>query len=252
MKPPPRRHDPEWMDAPGLPADEVAEAYRVLKRVNAQLGNRRTLLGELGRFLDEEPPQARSISILDVGSGSGDLPDALRKNLDRRAIAGRVLTIDRDPIAAAESRRIDLDAVRADALRLPFADASIDLVTAVKFAHHFSGSSLQNLLSEMVRVARRRVVILDIRRHPLAYWGFVAWSRVFTANRLVRHDGPLSVLRGFTDDELLDLARPFAAFSWTVRRSLGFQLTLVGRRNEPPLAARESPSTRLTDLTTRS
>ena len=82
----------------------------------------------------------------------------------------------------------------------------------------------------MARVASRRVVVLDIRRHWLAYWGFVAWSRAFTRNRLVRYDGPLSVLRGFTDEELLATAAPLTAFEWTVRRSLGFQLTLVGRR----------------------
>ena len=44
-------------------------------------------------------------------------------------------------------------------------------------------------------------MVLDIRRHWLAYYGFTAWSRVFTRNRLVRYDGPLSVLRGFTAAE---------------------------------------------------
>jgi ubiquinone/menaquinone biosynthesis C-methylase UbiE len=232
---PPRRHDPELMDAPGLPPEEVADAYRVLRRVNRHLGNRRTLLRELRRFLDDVPSGSTPISILDVGSGSGDLPDALRSELSARAIPAHVLSVDRDPIAATEANRLDLFSTRGDAMRLPFADASIDLVTAIKFAHHFSDAPLVQLLAEMTRVARRRVVILDIRRHWLAYWGFVAWSHVFTSNRLVRYDGPLSVLRGFTANELLDLARPFSHFSWTLRASIGFQLALVGRRIAPPL-----------------
>ncbi len=222
------------MDAPGLPEAEVAEAYRVLQKVNRQLGNRRTILHELRRFLAEPPAPDSPLSILDVGSGSGDLPDAIRSELAARSIPGVVLTLDRDPIAAAESNRIGLHSALGDATRLPFADASINLVTAIKFAHHFSGPALVKLVSEMTRVASRRVVILDIRRHWLAYWGFVAWSRVFTANRLVRYDGPLSVLRGFTPAELLDLARPFTHFTWTVRSSIGFQLALIGQRIVSP------------------
>jgi SAM-dependent methyltransferase len=148
---------------------------------------------------------------------------------DRRV---RVLALDRDPTAVAAARRRSLRVARGDALRLPFADRAIDLVIAVKFAHHFSGASLDRLLGEMARVARRRVVILDIRRHRLAYWGFLAWSRVFTRNRLVRHDGPLSVLRGFTPDEMRASAAKLDGLDWTVRSYLGFQLALVGRRVE--------------------
>ena len=238
---PPRSHVPELMDAPGLSLDEVGEAYRVLRMVNRQLGNRRTILRELARFLREDGVGAGPVSLLDVGAGSGDLPEALRADLARRSITSIALTIDRDPIAAAEARRIGLDSARGDALRLPFGDGSIDLVTAVKFAHHFSGDSLARLLAETARVAKRRLVILDIRRHWLAYWGFVAWSRVFTSNRLVRHDGPLSVLRGFTPGELLELARPLADFSWTLRRSAGFQIALVGRRIVGPGSGLPSP-----------
>jgi hypothetical protein len=228
---PRRRDDPELMDAPGVPADEVADAYRVLQRVNRQFfGQLRSLRHEARRFVAEDRPEPGAVTALDVGSGSGDLPRALRDDLSARGLAATSLALDRDPTAIALSARLGLPAVRGDALRLPFADRSIDLVTAAKFAHHFAGPALATLLSEMARVARRRVIVLDIRRHWLAYWGFVAWSRVFTRNRLVRFDGPLSVLRGFTRAELEDLAAPLPDFDWVVRGYAGFQLALVGRR----------------------
>lgn len=182
------------MDAPGLPESEVAQAYQVLRRVNRQLGNLRSLGRELQRFLDEEPRDGRPVSILDVGSGSGDLPQALQTRLERQRIPNRVLGLDRDPTAVALAHRQSpsqsLDIIQGDALRLPFADGSIDLVTAVKFAHHFHADGLTRLISEMARVAGRRVIVLDIQRHWLAYWGFIAWSRLLTRNRLVRYDGP--------------------------------------------------------------
>jgi ubiquinone/menaquinone biosynthesis C-methylase UbiE len=230
---PARRDDPELMDAPGLPESEVAAAYRVLGRVNRQLGHRASMRRELDRCLAEDfGGREPRLSLLDLGSGSGDIPRDLRDRLTRGAIAGVVVALDHDPTAVQLAQRDPLDVVRGDALRLPFADRSIDLVTAIKFAHHFSGDALAALVAEMARVAARRVVVLDIRRHWLAYWGFVAWSRLLTRNRLVRFDGPLSVLRAFTATELLALTTSLPAFDWTVRSYLGFQLALVGRRRD--------------------
>jgi SAM-dependent methyltransferase len=230
---PERRDEPELMDAPGLSPTEVADAYQVLRRINRQLGNLRGMTRELRRFLAEEDVPIGRLSILDVGAGAGDLPESLRSLLEQCAIPARVLALDWDPTAVLLARRQSLETVRGDALRLPFADGSIDLITATKFAHHFAGGRLLRLVSEMARVARRRVVILDIHRHWLAYWGILVWTRVLTRNRLVRYDGPLSVLRGFTSRELIELTDPLDHFSWTVRTYAGYQLALVGRRLNP-------------------
>jgi ubiquinone/menaquinone biosynthesis C-methylase UbiE len=227
---PNRRDDPELMDAPGLPQAEVEDAYQVLRRVNRHLGNLRSIRREFLRFVREDVPDSASITAVDVGSGSGDIPQALQEMLPGRAV--RVMALDRDATAVSAARRRALNAVRGDALCLPFDDQTIDLVIAVKFAHHFHGRFLDRLLGEMARVARHRVVILDIQRHWLAYWGFRAWSFLFTRNRLVRHDGPLSVLRGFTREELLESIVSLAGFDWTVRSYSGFQLALIGRRRK--------------------
>lgn len=236
---PARRFDSELMDEPGLPSDEVADAYRVLRRVNRQLGNLQSIRREWRLFRRELPLAVAPLTVLDVGSGSGDVPAFFQRLLEAEHVSPTVLALDHDPTAVAlAAREVPNGAVCGDALRLPFADRSIDLVTAVKFAHHFHGAGLARLLAEMTRVARRRVIVLDIRRHWLAYWGFVAWSRVFTRNRLVRADGPLSVLRGFTREELADLAAPLTEMRWTVRRYVGFQLALVGTRS---IASRATP-----------
>jgi ubiquinone/menaquinone biosynthesis C-methylase UbiE len=227
---PDRRDEPELMDAPGLPEAEVQDAYRVLRRINKHLGNLRTIRGEFLRFVREDAVDDPEIIVLDVGSGSGDILEAIGQMLPDRPV--RVMALDRDTTAVTSARQRGLSVVQGDALRLPFADRTIDLVIAVKFAHHFRGPSLDQLLGEITRVARHRVVILDIRRHWIAYWGFRAWSLVFTRNRLVRHDGPLSVLRGFTLEELRAWSTTIQGFRWSVRSSLGFQIALVGRRAE--------------------
>jgi ubiquinone/menaquinone biosynthesis C-methylase UbiE len=224
------------MDAPGLPESEVADAYRVLRTINRQLGNLGSMRRELRRYLREEGPGVAGVTLLDLGSGSGDIPRVLHEEFQRPPAGGTAIALDHDPTAVKLARGGGLDVVRGDALRLPFADGSIDLVTAIKFAHHFHGVALTRLVAEMARVARRRVIVLDIRRHWLAYWGIVAWTRLRTRNRLVRFDGPLSVLRGFTAAELLDLTTTLNDFEWTVRPAAGFQLVLVGRRRDEVLA----------------
>lgn len=220
------------MDAPGLATEEVADAYRALRRVNRQLGNSWAMGRELRRYLAEERPGR--VRVLDVGSGSGDLLAEMLARLGRSGIEASGVALDRDSTASMLAQSSGAIVVRADALRLPFGDGSFELATAVKFAHHFEGQALVALIGELARVATRRVVVLDIRRHWAAYWGFVAWSRVFTRNRLVRHDGPLSVLRGFTAEELHDLGERVGRMEWSVRRYPGFQLAMVGRR---PFAA---------------
>lgn len=229
---PKRSHEPELMDFPGLPEPEVVEAYRVLRRVNRLFGNLASMRREVERMLVEDRFQRREhvLTILDVGSGSGDIPRDLLDQLGKRNQAARICSLDRDHRAVLLARESGLHVLAGDALRLPFGDGSLDLVTAVKFAHHFSGKHLLQLLVEMARVARHRVLILDIRRHWVAYCGFVAWSWVFTRNRLVRHDGSLSILRGFTASELVALSATIGDFEWKVRGYPGFQLALVGRR----------------------
>jgi ubiquinone/menaquinone biosynthesis C-methylase UbiE len=187
---------------------------------------------ELERFcVDTSAQPGQQISMLDVGSGSGDLPALGCKHFAARGMACAPIALDRDATALALARQNGITVIRADALALPFARDTFEIVTAAKFAHHFSGPRLIGLIAEMARVARKRVIVLDIRRDWLAYWGFVGWSRVFTRNRLVRYDGPVSVLRGFTEAELQEAVSRLKKFSWVVRHYAGFQLALVGCRS---------------------
>lgn len=229
---PKRSLEIELMDFPGLPEQEVVEAYRILRRVNRLFGNLASMRREVERMLVEDSFRTREhvLTILDIGSGSGDIPRDLMEQLGKRKQAAWICALDRDHRAVLLARESGLHVLLGDALRLPFEDGSLDMVTAVKFAHHFSGKPLLQLVAEMARVAKHRVLILDIRRHWMAYCGFFVWSRVFTRNRLVRHDGSLSILRGFTASELAGLSETVRDFEWRVRGYPGFQLALVGRR----------------------
>jgi len=94
--------------------------------------------------------------------------------------------------------------VCADALRLPFRDNSIDIVMCSQVLHHFAGSEAAELLREMDRVARVRVVVSDLRRSWIAAAGLWLLSFPLRFHAVSRHDGVVSVMRGFTPEELAD------------------------------------------------
>ena len=108
---------------------------------------------------------------------------------------------------------------------LPFADASVDLVTCSQLLHHFDDREIPRVLRELDRVARGHVIVSDLRRSWLAACGFwlVSWPLAFS--RVTRHDGTLSVLRGFTAAELSRHIQLATGRRATVRRHLGWRLT---------------------------
>jgi SAM-dependent methyltransferase len=113
----------------------------------------------------------------------------------------------------------------ADARRLPFASHSIDIVVCSQMLHHLEDRELASVLAELNRVARKAVIVADLRRSWLAACGFwlVSWPLRF--HPVTRHDGVISVLRGFTAGELAEATRAAVGRLPRVRRHLGFRLT---------------------------
>ena len=110
-------------------------------------------------------------------------------------------------VAQARLRRLaEVELLVADARRLPFEDASVDVAHASLLIHHLDEADAIDALREMRRVARRGVVVNDLRRGRLAYAATAAAVLALTRGRYTRHDGLLSARRAYTLHELDDLA----------------------------------------------
>ena len=77
----------------------------------------------------------------------------------------------------------------------------------------------------MHRVARRRVIISDLRRSWLAVAGLWSSSFPFRFHPVSCHDGVVSILRGFTLAELRALVYETVGVRPAVRRRWAFRLT---------------------------
>lgn len=199
----------EWMDLPGRDPNEMARMFADLRRVNQMLGGRGITLRGLSQMV-EQMPEAREIRLLDVASGSVDIPRmAARwaKNQGRRISI--VATDNNAEVLELARVHGDLDSitlVAADALNLPFPDRSFDIAACSFFLHHLEPESVVKALREMRRVSTEGVLINDMLRGWPSYLGALLLSRTFTRNPISRHDAPLSARRSYTRAELTELA----------------------------------------------
>jgi ubiquinone/menaquinone biosynthesis C-methylase UbiE len=226
---PKRIYEEELLDAGAGTDDDVAENLLDLRRINRFLGGTRVVLNALAHTAHE--PQG-SISLLDVGTGSADIPSAAAQWCRARGVEATIAALDISERNLRIARRRlgvseDLALLRADAGKLPFLNDSFDYVTASLFLHHFTDEDVVNLLREFARVARRSVIVNDLVRNMVPYYLMKMAGPLIATSWLTRNDGPVSVLRGFTREELRSHAQQAGLVRCTVERVFPYRLSLV-------------------------
>ena len=219
----PRRHRSfEHLDDPATDPALRDRSLRDVRRANIVLGGANAVLAELRRLL---PTLGKAASLLDVGTGLADIPARARHVAAQHDVRLTTFGVDRAETLASASGRILDGCACADARHLPFANSSVDVVICSQVLHHFEDDDIALVLREMNRVARTAAIVSDLRRSWLAAGGFwlIAWPLGFHA--VTRHDGAISVLRGFTRRDLADHVHDATGRVATVRRHLGYRLT---------------------------
>jgi SAM-dependent methyltransferase len=209
----------EQMDDPAVDPIELRRALRFIRRINAALGYNRAVLRALRQL-----GCGRGNTLLDIATGSADLPAALQRQ------GVQAIGIDRhaETLAVAAEWAHEVPLIRGDALHLPLPDQSIDFVTANLFLHHLPEAAAVAVLVEMKRVARRGIVVADLLpgRRPLA------WITLFTllSPPMVRHDARTSVRQAFPLNDARRLAAAAGLERATVRRTFGHRFLMTWRR----------------------
>jgi ubiquinone/menaquinone biosynthesis C-methylase UbiE len=220
----------EHIDIGDYTAEEYEGCLVELQRVNRWLGDATALKNSLLKEIDRL--DLRSFSVLDVGAGSGELLRVIagwaRKSGRRARLAGVELNARSTSAMAEQSSAFpEITAIRGDAFRLPFSDNQFDYAMSSLFTHHFENPEMVAILRELGRVSRRGVFVIDLHRHPIAYYFYTTIGRLILHNRLLREDGALSILRSFTPAELTSLAERAELKDVTVARHFPYRLVLA-------------------------
>ena len=189
----------EQMDDPRLDPAVYDAVLRDLSRVNRwTLAARPTL-----QFVKRSMGGSKSLSLLDVGFGEGDMLRTLAKWARGHGIAARWVGVDLNPRSEFAARAATPPQLAIEYLSGDYRNISerFDFIISSLVAHHMSAAELRDFIRFMEANARRGWMINDLHRHRLAHWGYPVLARVIGAHRIVREDGTLSIARSFRPAE---------------------------------------------------
>jgi len=226
----------ELMDRPDADPAELKNALAYIRFVNRYLGGSEGLLRHLREW---QPALPQSFTLLDIGTGTADIPRAAhawaasrRLTLHSTALDLHQTTLDFARQHIADTPNITL--LEADALTLGtlFPPRSFDIVHMGMFLHHLTDADVLTVLRQAHALARIGVVWNDLRRSSLSK--AVLQLFLIGQSHMVRHDATVSIDAGFTKPETRALAR---AAGWSdPRYRLGplFYRFTVSSRTLPP------------------
>ncbi len=167
------------------------------------------MLAKIGKWLRGNKISLNAIkahqpdSILDVGCGGGDFAYLLAKRFPRSKVVG--IDIDSGAIERASTHFSlpNLSFKKTDLNKIPV--NSYDVVSATLVCHHLDNQQLVPFIQRAQAIAKKKFIINDLHRSPLAYFLFACISRSFFRNRLILHDGLLSIQKGFKRQDWKEL-----------------------------------------------
>ena len=195
---------PELMDKPGIDPVEHRRALAGLARINRLSLSAEVLWPPLAKLARDA---GRPLRVLDVATGSGDVPARLAAKATRAGLAVEFAGCDISPTAVEAATR-SAPGVRFfthDVVRDPL-PAGFDAVTCSLFLHHLSDDNAVTVLRRMKDAAGRLVLVNDLSRSRFNYLAVWAVCRLASRSRVVHFDGPASVRSAFTPAEALALA----------------------------------------------
>lgn len=227
-----RSDERELMDSGKVTREELSEALDFLSASNTFLGGWAVMRERL-EVWSPAWDKRRIITMLDVGTGAGDLPLRILNWGRQRRFKISIVGIDSDPAVLELARRRTeeephLSLVQSDLASFAAEGGRFDYVLGSLFLHHVPPSDLVSTLRLCDGLAEKGLLFSDLRRCAVAYAGVRALTCL--RGRVTRNDGPLSVRRSFLPEELEAAADGAGLRYVKVRRGPFFRLSLAGEK----------------------
>ena len=215
-----RTNDTEIMDDFGLVGSQLQQSLDKIAQINHLLGGNRLTLHGVNNLLKPQDQQ-KSIKIVDVGCGNGDMLRRLADfgiqnnlNFDLTGIDANDFTIRYAQKLSANYQNISYQC--DNIFSKAFSEIKYDIVLCTLTLHHFSNIEIETILKVFNKNARIGIVINDLHRSKIAYYLFKIISLLFSLNTMAKKDGLTSILRGFKKHELIDFSNKLAFKNYSI------------------------------------
>lgn len=217
-----RSRQMEIMDDFQLQGPELGLLLNDLARVNRYLGGNRTVTHGIQGLLKDVPVN-EPVVVVDLGCGDGELLRHLSRWFEKRNIPFQGLGLDANTniLELAHERSINFPDLNFKYLDVFDDDAQwpkMDIAICSLFLHHFPEDKIISILNKLCTYSRLGVVVSDLERNRTALRLFRLIAPVFMRSSIARHDGQVSIARGFTRRELEDLTQNIAGKHFISRK----------------------------------
>jgi ubiquinone/menaquinone biosynthesis C-methylase UbiE len=226
-----RSYEKELLDRDDIPFEAIRRNMEELDTINTWLGGHDITLSGLKKLVKNK----KEITICEIGCGGGDNLSAISKWCINKNITAKTIGIDINPscIAMAKSKsQIPNSEWRVSDYRLlSFENEKPGIIFSSLFCHHFKENELVSMLRWMRSNSTTGFFINDLHRHPLAYYSIKILTSLFSKSYLVKNDAPLSVMRGFSKSEWLQLLQSAAITNYSIRWKWAFRWLIISSNN---------------------
>jgi 2-polyprenyl-3-methyl-5-hydroxy-6-metoxy-1,4-benzoquinol methylase len=220
-----RNSSKELLDGDAIPEDELRLNLKELHTINKYLGG----YGVSRNALRKISQPGKNIQFVDIGCGGGDLLAEIRKFAKQNHLNLRPCGIDNKAVCRdySKERNGELAEIVCDDYRNLFTHfPQANVVHASLFCHHLSRQEIVDLIR--LCISNSGILLVnDLERHPLAYYSIKMLTGIFSGSRLVKHDAPLSVLRGFKKREWISMLLEAGAKNFSLKNKWAFRHQVI-------------------------
>lgn len=215
------------MDDFSLEGEELREALDKIASINQFLGGNKVTLDGVKQLLGAISLN-ETITIVDIGCGNGDMLRTLAQYAQKSGLVVELIGIDANRFTVNHAQQLSAEYENIsfrceDIFDASFKEVKADLFLCTLTLHHFKNEEIEYLLPLFYRNSRLGIVINDLQRSGLAYRLFQLLCVVFRLNTMSREDGLTSILRGFTNEELIRFSNQMNFNKWSIRWRWAFR-----------------------------
>ena len=236
-----RSNQSELMDASDIPVRLLHKNLGELDILNRYLGGHSISLEGIKQLVGD---RQKVYHIVDLGCGSGDVLKYVARWARSNKFQVKLTGVDKNSEAIQYlvencSEYPEITGVISDYKDFFETDPEIDIVHSSLFFHHLNNNELLEMFLYLKKNTREGFVINDLQRSPIAYYSAWFLTRLLNGSALSRHDGPVSVLRAFTRNELELMLRKADIKEFSIQWRWAFRYLVVVKTGKPPLTPPE-------------